>query len=54
MERKISKVFNLSLHRPFVKGDESTIKEKRDKKKRNVEVSKRKRSILSCYCLLAL
>lgn len=41
MERKISKILTPLLHRTLVKGGESSIK-KKNKEKRNVEVSKGK------------
>lgn len=44
MERKISKIFTPLPHRTLVKGDENRefTKERRNKEKRNVEVSKGK------------
>lgn len=41
MERKISKIFTPLLHRTLVKGGESSIKEKRNKQKENMKVSKK-------------
>lgn len=56
MERKISKLFTPLSHRALVKGDESRefTKKKRNKEKRNVEVSEGKWGNISHFCLLAL
>lgn len=56
MERKISKIFTPLPQRTLVKGDESRefTKERRNKEKRNVEVSKGKWGNISHFFLLAL